>query len=120
MTAIAFADFKKSDLRIAKILEVQEIPGADRIWKLLVDTGDEKKEIVAGIKAFYTREQLLGKSIVVLNNLEPAMIRGVESRGMLLAASVTKKADPATGGKDEKRLVLLTIDQDLPPGSPIG
>ena len=120
MSEVTFADFKKTDLRVAKILDVQEIPGADRIWKLVVDTGSEKKEIVAGIKAFYTREQLLGRSIVVVNNLVPSLIRGVQSQGMLLAASATKPADPASGGKDEKRLVLLSIDSDLPPGSPVG
>ncbi len=109
---LTFADFKKTDLRIAKILEVQEIPGADRIWKLLVDVGSEKKEIVAGIKAFYTREQLLGRSIVVVNNLVPSLIRGVQSQGMLLAAS--------SGGKEDKRLSLLTLDTDLPPGSSVG
>ena len=120
LSRVAFADFKKSDLRVARILEVSEIPGADRLWKLHLDVGAEKKEIVAGIKAFYTREQLLGKSIVIVHNLEPSVIRGVESHGMLLAASTVKKADPATGGKDEKRLSLLMPDQDLPPGSSVG
>ena len=108
MSEVLFADFKKNDLRVAKILDVQEIAGADRLWKLLIDVGSEKKEIVAGIKAFYSREQLLGKSIIVVNNLLPTVIRGVESRGMLLAA------------KDETRLSILTIDQDLPAGSLVG
>ena len=108
MSEVTFADFKKTDLRVAKILEVQEIAGADRIWRLLVDVGTEKKEIVAGIKAFYSREQLLGKSVIVVNNLTPSVIRGVESRGMLLAA------------KEGTRLSLLLIDQDLPAGSLVG
>lgn len=120
MSEVTFADFKKSDLRVARILDVQEIPDADRIWKLLVDIGSEKKEIVAGIKAFYTREQLLGRLIVIVNNLAPSVIRGVQSQGMLLAASTTKPADPSSGGKDEKRLVLLSVDADLPPGSLVG
>lgn len=108
MSEVAFADFKKNDLRTAKIMDVQEIPGADRLWRLLIDVGADKKEIVAGIKNFYTREQLMGKSIIVVNNLIPTVIRGVESRGMLLAA------------KDETRLSLLTLDQDLPAGSLVG
>jgi len=101
-------DFKKVELKTAKILEAQEIPGADRIWKLSIDVGSEKKEIVAGIKQFYTREQLVGRSIIVVNNLAPSVIRGVESKGMLLAA------------KDAGTLSLVTVDKDVPPGSPIG
>ena len=108
MSEVTFADFKKSDLRTAKVLDVVEIPGADRIWKLLLDVGAEKKEVVAGIKAFYTREQLLGKTVIIVNNLTPSIIRGVESRGMVLAA------------KDETRMTLLTIEQDLPAGSQVG
>ncbi len=117
---VSFAEFKKIDLRVARVLDVQDIPGADRIWKLLIDVGTEKKEIVAGVKEFYTREQLLGKSVIVVNNLLPNVIRGVESRGMLLAASSIKKAEPSVGGKDEKRLSILILEQDLPPGSLVG
>ena len=108
MTGLTIDEFKKTELRTAKILEVTEIPGADRIWKLLVDVGTEKKEIVAGIKKFYTREDLLGRTVVIVNNLAPTVIRGVESRGMLLAA------------KDGDRLTLLTAPGDLPAGSSIG
>ena len=107
MMAAALEDFKKIELKTAEILDVQEIPGADKLWKLTIDVGTEKKEIVAGIKAHYSRESLIGKSIVVVNNLAPAVIRGVESKGMLLAA---KHAD---------RLTLLSPDQKLPPGSPV-
>ena len=109
MSDLSFEDFKKTELRIAKILDVQEIPGVDRIWKLQIDTGSEKKEIVAGIKKFYTREQLVGRSIVVVNNLAPSVIRGVESKGMLLAA------------KDGTELLsLLSPDKDVPAGSLVG
>ena len=108
MTDLLFEDFKKVELRVAKILDAQEIPGADRLWKLQIDVGLEKKEIVAGIKKFYSREALLGRSIVVVNNLAPSIIRGVESKGMLLAA------------KDGAELTLLSIDKDLPPGSLVG
>ena len=108
MSDLSFEDFKKAELRVAKILDVQEIPGADRLWKLQIDTGSEKKEIVAGIKQFYTREALLGRSIVVVNNLVPSTIRGVESKGMLLAA------------KDGAQLSLLCPDKELPAGSLVG
>ena len=118
MSEVSFADFKKTDLRLAKILDVQEIPGADRLWKILVDVGSEKKEIVAGIKAFYSREQLLGKSVIIVNNLAPAVIRGTQSHGMLLAASVKSPADP--GQKESTCLALISPDQELPPGSPVG
>ena len=105
---IALDDFKKVELRTAKVLEAEEIPGADRIWKLLIDVGTEKKQIVAGVKVFYTREALVGRSIIVLNNLAPSVIRGVESQGMLLAA------------KDGTTLSILTVDKDVPPGSLVG
>ncbi len=105
---ITFDEFKKVELKTAKILDAQDIPGADRIWKLTVDIGGEKKEIVAGIKQFYTREALVGRSVVVVNNLTPSVIRGVESHGMLLVA------------KDGTTLSLLTVDKDMPPGSIVG
>jgi methionyl-tRNA synthetase len=108
MSEVSLADFKRLDLCSAKILDVQEIPGADKLWRLTIDTGLEKKDIVAGIKTHYSREALLGKSIVVVNNLAPAVIRGVESRGMLLAA------------KAGEALSLLTPDKELPSGSPVG
>ena len=108
MSGVAITEFKKIDLRVAKVLGVEEIIGADKLWKISIDTGSEKKEIVAGIKAHYAKEKLIGKSIVVVNNLEPAVIRGVESQGMLLAA------------KDGARLTLLTLDEELPPGSLVG
>lgn len=108
MTELSIADFKKSDLRVAKIVEIEEIPGADRLWKLQLDLGSEKKQVVAGIKSFYAKEALLGKSVIVVNNLVPTVIRGVESRGMLLAA------------KDDTKLTLLTLDQDIAPGSIVG
>ena len=105
---IALDDFKKVELRTAKVLDAQEIPGADRIWKLSIDLGAEKKEIVAGVKAFYTREALVGRSIIVVNNLAPSTIRGVESQGMLLAA------------KDGTTLSIRTVDRDVPPGCLVG
>jgi methionyl-tRNA synthetase len=108
MTFVSLEEFRKIDLRIAKVIAVDEIPGADRLWKLTLELGEEKKEIVAGIKLFYSREVLLGKLIVVVNNLEPAQIRGVSSQGMLLAAK--------SGGE----MALLTLDKELPTGALVG
>lgn len=105
---VSLADFKKIDLKVAKILDVQEVPGADKLWKLSIDLGTEKKEIVAGIKASYPKETLVGKSIIVVNNLAPATIRGIESRGMLLAA------------KDSQGLAVITLDREIAPGSLVG
>lgn len=109
--SLTLDEFKKVELKVARIEAVEDVPGADRIWKLTIDVGGpEKKQIVAGVKAAYPdKAALLGKSVVVVNNLEPAVIRGVESRGMLLAAK-----DP------EKGLTLLTLDRELPPGSVVG
>ena len=84
---ITYDDFKKIDLRVAEIIKVEPHPNADRLWLLKIRIGEEERDIVAGIKQFYTAEELIGKKIVVVANLEPATIRGVQSNGMLLAAS---------------------------------
>jgi methionyl-tRNA synthetase len=103
---ISFDHFKTMDLRVGEIKTVEDIEGADRIYKIGVDIGEERT-IIAGIKAFYSKEDLIGKKVVVLANLEPKTIRGNESQGMLLAAV---KEDPRT-------LTVLTIDKDMPNGS---
>ena len=95
---IAYEEFAKVELRVARVLEARAHPNADKLMLLQIDVGDEKKQIVAGIRQHYTPEQLVGKKIVVVNNLAPAMLRGEASQGMLLAA---------TSGE---RVVLLTVD----------
>ena len=80
-------DFKKIELKIAQIKDVQDHPNADKLYVLTVDVGDKTKQIVAGIKRSYAKEELLGKLVVLVDNLDPAVLRGVESQGMLLAAS---------------------------------
>lgn len=95
---IAYEDFAKIELRVAKVLEARPHPNADKLMLLQIDVGDVQKQIVAGIRAHYTPEQLVGKSIIVVNNLAPAMLRGETSNGMLLAA---------TSGE---RVILLTVD----------
>ena len=106
MENISFDYFKKMDLRIAEIKGCEDVPGADRLYKLTIDVGEER-EIVAGIKAYYTREELVGKKIVVVVNLEPRTLRGITSHGMLLAAS----------SEDKSSVVLLTPDKDIPNGA---
>ncbi len=95
---ITYADFAKLELRVAKVLEARPHPNADRLLLVQVDLGDEQKQIVAGIRQHYSPEQLVGKLIVVVNNLEPAMLRGESSNGMLLAATSNEK------------VVVLTVD----------
>jgi len=102
---ITYDEFSKLDLRVAEIKEAKEVEGADKLLQLTIDVGEEK-QIVAGIKTAYTTEELVGKQIIVVNNLEPAKIRGIESNGMLLAA---------TDGEP----VLLTIDKPVKNGSKI-
>jgi methionyl-tRNA synthetase len=80
-------DFKRLELKIAEIKEVNEHPHADKLYVLLVDLGGRTKQLVAGIRGSYQKEELLGKQVVVVDNLEPAVLRGIESQGMLLAAS---------------------------------
>lgn len=82
---ITIDDFAKVQLRTAKVLQVEPHPKADKLWLLTVDGGGETRQIVAGVRAHYTQEELRGATIVVVWNLQPATIRGVESHGMLLA-----------------------------------
>ena len=102
---ITFDDFKKLELRTAKIVDVKDHPDADRLYIVDVEIAQEKRQVVAGIKSSYQPDDLIGKSVVVVVNLEPATIRGVESNGMILAAS------------DENGLSVLTLDKDVLSGS---
>lgn len=108
MDNITFDDFMKLDLRVAEIKACEDVPGADKLYKLTIDVGEERT-IVAGIKLFYTREELVGKKIAVVANLEPRKLRGIESHGMLLAAST----------EDKSSVALLTLDKDITNGSKI-
>ncbi len=84
---ISFDDFQKVEIRIAKVLNVEQHPNADRLYVITVDLGEEgKRTVVAGIKAYYQPEDLIGKQIAMITNLEPREIRGIKSQGMLLAA----------------------------------
>lgn len=83
---ISFDDFTKLDMRIGKITEVKDHPDADKLYILQIDVDKESRQVVSGVKEYYTEEDLLGKKVVILMNLEPIKLRGVESEGMLLAA----------------------------------
>src|SRR3989338_10384033 len=80
-------DFRKVELRVGEIREVLDHPNADKLYIVKVDLGDKTKQLVAGIKGSYKKEDLVGKQVVVVDNMEPALLRGVESQGMILAAS---------------------------------
>lgn len=80
-------DFRKLELKVGEIKEVNDHPNADKLYVVTVDLGDKTKQLVAGIKNSYAKEELIGKQVVVVDNLEPALLRGVESQGMILAAS---------------------------------
>jgi methionyl-tRNA synthetase len=107
-STIDLATFRQADLRVAQIVAAERVAGADRLLRLDVDLGSEQRQLVAGIAAFYSPEQLVGRKIVVVANLEPARIRGLESQGMLLAAG-GRAADAALG--------LLTVDEAIPNGT---
>lgn len=98
-------EFKNFQFVVAQIKEVREHPNADRLYVLKVDNGTEVKQLVAGIRKSYTPEQLIGRRVIIVNNLEPAVIRGEESRGMILAAS------------DEAGISVIAPDRDVALGS---
>lgn len=93
MNNVQFDEWSNLDLRTAEIMEVEEIDGADKLYKLKVDLGTETRTIVAGMKPYYTKEELEGKKCVIFTNLEPRKIMGIESHGMLLAASNGDKSE---------------------------
>lgn len=104
---IAFDDFAKVDLRIATVLEAERVPKTDKLMRLTIDIGVEKRQIVAGVAQHYTPEQMIGRQIVVVANLAPRQLKGHTSQGMLLA------------GKSGNALFLLRPDETLPPGSDV-
>jgi methionyl-tRNA synthetase len=105
-SVITIEEFQKIELRVATILTAERVPGADKLLKLQIDLGSEQRQLVAGIAKHYTPEELVGKQIVVVTNLQPAVIRGVESKGMLLAAST----------HDYSQLALVTLQRPMPNG----
>jgi len=107
MENINFEEFQKINLRVARIISAEQVEKSKKLLRLEIDIGDEKRQIIAGIANFYQPEDLIGREIVVLINLEPRTLMGLESQGMLLAAD------------DEGKPVLLRLDEDVPPGTKI-
>lgn len=108
---VNYDDFAKLDLRVGKVLEVAHHPNADRLLVLKVDLGSETRQIIAGIRSDYSPETLLGRQIVVMANLAPRKMRGLESQGMLIAAVVRDEAE------ETSNVVILTTEKDVPPGT---
>ncbi|MBM3303940.1 MAG: methionine--tRNA ligase subunit beta [Candidatus Aenigmarchaeota archaeon] len=107
---ITFADFQKMDIRIGKITEAEKVQGADKLMKMQVDFGTEKRQIVAGIAEFYAPEGLIGKQCPFVFNLEPKKFRGLESQGMIMAIDV---------GGDRSDCVLLHPNKEVKPGAKV-
>jgi methionine--tRNA ligase beta chain len=105
---IEFSDWLKLDLRVAEIKEIEDIEGADKLYKLTLDVGKEigKRIICAGIKEYYSKKELKGKKLVVFVNLKPRLMKGIESQGMLLAAV----------SEDHSKVVLISPEKEIENG----
>jgi methionyl-tRNA synthetase len=95
---IGIEDFAKIEMRVGQVKEAERVAGADKLLKLMVDIGDEVRQIVAGIAEVYKPEELVGRKVVVVTNLQPRKLRGVESNGMIVAASVPPDGKPVLAG----------------------
>jgi len=110
---IQYDDFAKIDLRVGKVISAEAHPNADKLIVLQVDMGGgSQRQVLAGIRQWSEPADLVGKNIVVVANLAPRKMRGLESNGMLLAATVKE-------GDEYRDVVVLTTDRDVPPGSPV-
>ena len=108
MEIINFDDFSRLNIRVGKIIGAEDVEGSNKLIKMKVDIGDEERQIVAGISKYYSLDELTNKTVIVLINLEPRKIFGIESQGMLLASI------------DEDKVSLLQTDKEMIPGSEIG
>ncbi len=106
---VNFSDWEKIDLRVGKILKVEDIEGADKLYKLTVDIGSEKKTVCAGLKNHYSKDELKGKKIILFTNLAPRKLKGITSEGMILAAV----------SEDESEVILLSPEKDIKQGSKV-
>ena len=107
---VSFNDFKKIELCVGEVVSAEAVPGADKLLKLTVDIGAEQRTMVAGVALAYRPEELIGRQVVVVANLEPATIRGVRSEGMILAGWVKG---------DDKSISIISPDRPLPKGSTV-
>lgn len=108
---VEFNEWQVIDLRVAQIKKIEDIPGADKLYKLTLDVGEEigERVICAGIKEYYSKDELIGKKIVVFVNLKPRMMKGIESQGMLLAAV----------SNDHSEVVLVCPEKEIENGCKI-
>lgn len=106
---IDFSDWEKINLRVGEIIKVEDIEGADKLWKLTINLGNETRIVCAGIKKHYSKEELEGKKIILLVNLAPRKLKGIMSEGMILAAV----------NEDENKVVLLSPESDIEIGSKV-
>ncbi len=114
---VKFEQFKEIELKVAKVLEAERVEGSEKLLKLKVDIGEESpRQILAGVGKVYQPEEIVGREIIVIANLEPRMLMGLESQGMLLAAN---DGGPASAEATAGKPVLLRPDREVPPGSPI-
>ena len=109
MTPIDFKDWQKIELKVARIENVEDIEGADKLYKLTVNLGTEKRTICAGLKKFYTPSQLKGKKCIIFVNLAPKIMKGIKSQGMLLAAE----------SPDRSQVTLIQPEKDIKEGSKV-
>ena len=107
MTSVTYDDFARLDIRVARIISTESIPGKTKIVKGSISLGDETRDVIIGGAQYYQPEDLMGKIVIVIANLEPKMLAGIQSNAMLLAADVDGKP------------FWLTVNGDVPPGSPI-
>ncbi|MEB3773031.1 MAG: methionine--tRNA ligase subunit beta [Desulfurococcales archaeon] len=106
---IDYTDFSKIDLRVGKVVEAEPVPNSRKLIRLIVDLGDEKRQILAGLAKWYKPEDFMGKYVIVVANLKPKRMAGLVSQGMLLAAGCT----------DDTKPVLLTVSEEVKPGEKI-
>ena len=105
LSQVSIDDFAKLDLRVAKVISCEKVKKSSKLLKLQLDIGIETRQVVSGIAKYYTPDELVGKKVIMIANLKPAKLMGIESQGMILAAS------------NENQLVLATIDKDVPVGT---
>ena len=103
---ISFQDWQKAELKVAKIIAAEDIEGKDKLYKIQIDLGSEQRQIIAGVKQYYEKEELQGMNIIVVANLEPAKIAGLESQAMLLASK-----------DSEGKYRLVSIDDSVEAGT---
>jgi methionyl-tRNA synthetase len=104
---ISIEEFRKIEIKVATIKHAEPHPNADRLMVLKIDLGSEERQLVAGIKGHYAAEDLIGRQIVVVANIEPAKLRGIESQGMILAAT------------DDEKIVILNPERPVSPGAKV-